>query len=268
MKETLRRLTSQAPDGPQARNLVREYLQARILQGLQRRGAMIPLAFQGGTALRFLYDLPRFSEDLDFALERRDRGAFDLPRITKRLASEFSKEGYEIDFKVGTDRVVHSSLIRFPGLYHELGLSGHRAETLAVRIDVDTNPPEGAVLVTTLVRRHVVLNLQHHDRGSLLAGKLHAVLQRPYAKGRDYFDLFWYLSAPDWPEPNLTLLNNALRQTRWEGDPIRRDAWREVLHNRVEGASWARLLQDVEPFLEAPLDAALFTRENLLSLLR
>ena len=52
------------------RNLVREYLQARILESLQRSGAMIPLAFQGGTALRFLFSIARFSEDLDFALER------------------------------------------------------------------------------------------------------------------------------------------------------------------------------------------------------
>ncbi|MCE7990133.1 MAG: hypothetical protein DYG89_54005 [Caldilinea sp. CFX5] len=53
------------------RSLVREYLQMRILQSLQRAGAMIPLAFHGGTALRVLYHLPRYSEDLDFALERQ-----------------------------------------------------------------------------------------------------------------------------------------------------------------------------------------------------
>lgn len=41
--------------------IVREYLQMRILQSLQRAGAMIPLAFHGGTALRLLYNLPRFS---------------------------------------------------------------------------------------------------------------------------------------------------------------------------------------------------------------
>jgi hypothetical protein len=43
------------------RNLLREYLQARILAELQRAGAMLSLAFQGGTALRFLYGLPRYS---------------------------------------------------------------------------------------------------------------------------------------------------------------------------------------------------------------
>ena len=56
-------------DALEGRNILREYLQARILEGLQRVGAMSALAFQGGTALRFLYGLPRYSEDLDFALE-------------------------------------------------------------------------------------------------------------------------------------------------------------------------------------------------------
>ena len=75
----------------------------------------------------------------------------------------------------------------------------------------------GPPLDTTLVRRHVLLNLHHHDRASLLAGKLHAVLQRPFLKGRDLYDLIWYLSDKDWPDPNLVLLNNALNQTGWTG---------------------------------------------------
>jgi predicted nucleotidyltransferase component of viral defense system len=71
----------------QARNLVREYLQARILASLQRAGAMIPLAFHGGTALRFLYAIPRYSEDLDFALEG-DRASYDLPAYLCAVRAE------------------------------------------------------------------------------------------------------------------------------------------------------------------------------------
>jgi hypothetical protein len=52
--------------------LVREYLQARILESLRRAGAMVPLAFHGGTSLRFLYSLPRYSEGLEFALENHE----------------------------------------------------------------------------------------------------------------------------------------------------------------------------------------------------
>lgn len=69
MKAYLRTLITSAQTNLEAIHLVREYLQARSLQSLQRAGAMQTLAFHGGTSLRFLYDIPRYSEDLDFALE-------------------------------------------------------------------------------------------------------------------------------------------------------------------------------------------------------
>ena len=69
MKDYLVELVRKCPTALHARNLTREYLQARILGCLQRAGAMVPLAFHGGTALRFLYSIPRYSEDLGFALE-------------------------------------------------------------------------------------------------------------------------------------------------------------------------------------------------------
>lgn len=84
-------------------------------------------------------------------------------------------------------------------------------------------------LVATVIRRHVILQLQHHDRFSLLAGKLHALLQRPHFEGRDIYDLVWFLSDPDWPEPNLTMLNNAVRQTGWEGPSLTEHTWRDVV---------------------------------------
>jgi hypothetical protein len=69
-----------------------------------------------------------------------------------------------------------------------LKLSPHQDEVLAVKIEIDANSPAGASLDTSLVRRHVLLNVYHHDRASLLAGKLHAILQHSFLKGRDV----WY----------------------------------------------------------------------------
>ena len=184
MKEYLVELVQQALTPGQGRNLAREYLQARILAALQRAGAMIPLAFHGGTALRFLYAHGRYSEDLDFALEG-DRQRYDFRGYLQAIRSELTPEGYVAELKVNDRKAVHSAFIRFPGLLYDLGLSGQRSEVLAVKLEVDTNPPAGAGLATTVVRRYVVLQLQHHDRASLLAGKLHAILQRAYTKGRD-----------------------------------------------------------------------------------
>ena len=250
----------------QGRNLAREYLQARILGALQRSGAMTALAFQGGTCLRFLFSLPRYSEDLDFTLEG-DRSLYDLGRCLRTVQAELSAEQYEVDLRIRDRRIVHSALVRFPGLLHELGLSPHASEVLAVKVEVDTNPPLGAKMDISLVRRHATLRLHHHDKASLLAGKLHAILQRPYTKGRDLYDLIWYLSAPDWPAPNLPLLNAALRQSGWAGTELTFDSWRAVLRERLDALNWGQVAADVEPFLERQEDVGLVTKENALSLL-
>lgn len=266
MKDYLADIVRASPSPVQARNRVREYLQSRILGVLQRCGAMIPLAFQGGTALRFLYSSSRYSEDLDFAVERSP-SQYDLRSYLERIRQEFSAEAYNVQLKVNDKRTVQSSFVGFVGLLHELDLSSRRNEVISVKIEVDTKPPSGAILSTTVVRRHVALNLQHHDRASLLAGKLHAVLQRPHVKGRDLYDLLWYLSDPEWPDPNLVLLNNALQQSKWTGGPVDADNWRKVVVRRLQGIVWERVVADVTPFLDQTADANLLTRENLLKLL-
>jgi predicted nucleotidyltransferase component of viral defense system len=266
MKEYLAELVRACPTPDQGHNVAREYLQARILGCLQRAGAMIPLAFHGGTALRFLNATGRYSEDLDFALERAG-ASYDLRAWLRAVRTELEAESYAVELKVNDRRVVHSAFVRFAGLLHELGLSPHQAQVLGVKIEVDTEPPAGAVLATTVVRRHVTLQLQHHDRASLLAGKLHAVLERPYLKGRDVYDLLWYLSDPDWPAPNLTMLNNALKQTGWSGDQLTDKSWREAVRDRLRTSAWEQVVADVSPFLEPGSHPDLLTPENLMRVL-
>lgn len=267
MKDYLVELVRVAPSPLQGRNEAREYLQARILGVLQRLGAMVPLAFHGGTALRFLYMSARYSEDLDFSLVGREEG-YDLASYLRAVKKELSLEGYEVEVKASTKRTVHGAFVRFPGLYHQLGLSPHHEASLSVKLEVDTRPPAGAGLEITLVRRHVVLRLQHHDRATLLAGKLHAVLQRPYLKGRDLYDLAWYLSDPEWPEPNLEYLNNALRQTGWKGPTLTYRNWRRAVRDRLKDTSWDRAAEDVRPFLGPGADTSLLNEKDLLRLLR
>src|SRR4030066_533470 len=262
MREHLAELVRQTATPAQGRSLAREYLQARTLAVFQRAGAMIPLAFHGGTALRFMYAHGRYSEDLDFALEG-DRQRYDFRGYLQAVRSELTPEGYLVELKANDRKVVHSAFVRFPGLLYELGLSGQHSEVLAVKLEVDTNPPAGAGLATTVVRRFVVLQLQHHDKASLLAGKLHAILQRAYTKGRDIYDLLWYLSDPDWPAPNLVLLNHALQQTGWSGDSLTEQNWRAIIGERIEDLDWNRLMSDVNPFLEKEAEVELLSQVNL-----
>lgn len=266
MKDYLKQLISERRVGLPERGVVREYLQARILQSLQDSGVFLNWAFHGGTALRFLYSIPRYSEDLDFALvdpEHPHRFRDHLDKVRKT----FEGENYTVGLKVDDRKTVASAFARFPGLLYELGISPHRTEVISVKLELDTNPPGGAVTETTLIRRYVTLNLLHHDQASLLAGKLHALLTRGYTKGRDLYDLVWYLADRTWPSPNLALLNSALAQTVWDGPRITEANWRELVAERLNKVKWDRAVEDVRPFLERQADLKFLTKENCLRLL-
>ena len=267
MKEYLRTLVQANPNPLQGRNIAREYLQARILENLQKMGAFVPLAFQGGTALRFLYGLRRFSEDLDFSLEN-EKGGFDFKYYLQGLKNTFSAEGYALEVSYNTERVVQSALLKFTVLPNELGLSPHQNENLSIKIEVDTNPPQGAATETSLVRKYVFINLHHYDRASLFAGKIHALLSRKFTKGRDVYDLLWYLSDPTWPPPNFDFLKNALVQTGWKGAFPDEDNWRLILRDRMNGQDWERVISDVSPFLENPEDMEFLKKKNIITQLK
>jgi len=266
MKDYIRQILGGIEGDLRKTCLVREYLQARILQAVQDAGAFTGWAFHGGTALRFLYSLPRFSEDLDFSLVRSGGGAH-FEKTLDRCTRTFESEGYDVRTAVNSRKTVNSAFLRFPGLLYELELSPRRTQALSVKVELDTNPPKGAGLDTTITRRHLLLRLHHHDRASLFAGKLHALLSRPWTKGRDLYDLVWYLADSGWPEPNLALLNAALAQTGWEGGTVTRKNWRPVLAERLKTLDWDAVRQDVRPFLERAEDLALIDIDEVLPLL-
>jgi predicted nucleotidyltransferase component of viral defense system len=266
MKAYLRELIAPAQTKLLSIHLVREYLQARILQSLQRVGAMQTLAFHGGTSLRFLYDIPRYSEGLDFAMEQHPE-AYDFRDYLQQIVRDFSAEAYAVDVKLNEKQVVHKAFVRFRGLLHELDLSGHVDEVLAVKIEVDTNPPSYANLMTTPLNKYVPLHLQHHDPATLLAGKLCAVLQRNYTKGRDIYDLWWYLNQSEWPEPNLKYLNQCLQQGGWKNDSLAAANWKLVVREKLLPLNWSLVMEDVGSFIIDLGKQTSFKKDELLAVL-
>ncbi len=266
MKEYLLQIAKQQQNPLRAKNLMREYLQARVLVALQRAGAMIPLAFHGGTALRFLFNLNRYSEYLYFTLEHPQK-KYDFRFFLDRILKELTAEGYQISIKINDKKTVHSGFIQFQGVLFEAGLSNHKDEKLSIKIEIDTKPPQGAILKNTVIRRYMTLQVQHHDRASMLAGKIHAIIMREYTKGRDFYDLFWYLSDRSWPNPNIELLNNALKQTGWPGPVLTQINWRTVLRDRIRNLKWQDVISDIRPFLEDEKEIELLTAEYFFNLL-
>jgi len=266
MKEYLRQLTGSSSNTLTRNGLAREYLQARVLEALQDTGTFMRWAFVGGTALRFLYSIPRFSEDLDFSLITPGQETGFRESLTE-VQRVFSLEGYRIDITVNERTTVASAWLKYPGLPFEIGLSPHPAQVLSIKLELDTRPPPGARCETSIVRRHSTLNLCHYDKPSLLAGKLHAVLSRQWTKGRDLYDLAWYLADREWPEPNLIQLNTALSQTAWDGPALTDNNWRDEIGRRLEALDWERARADVRPFLERERDIDLVTYTSIKKLL-
>jgi len=264
MKEVAVSLAAGVSDPSGRLNVLREYLQAFTLRSLHESEAFSCLSFVGGTALRFAFDLPRFSEDLDFSLE--SSAGYEPLKWMEKLKRDLTFAGFDAAVSWNDRKTVHTSWIKVAGLLQEVGLSALPDQKISIKMEIDSNPPAGAQTVRTVINRHLMFALQHHSIGSLMAGKLHALITRGYAKGRDWYDLLWYLSRRPPTEPNRLLLKNALDQTQGEGSVSGTD-WKVILREKTASMNFQKLLQDVEPFLERPQDAGLMTAENVQSLL-
>ncbi|RKY52852.1 MAG: hypothetical protein DRP89_07020 [Candidatus Neomarinimicrobiota bacterium] len=250
-----------------ARNKLREYLQHVILRRLFEQNLLNRLIFHGGTALRILHQINRFSEDLDFHLEYQNSKSITIKELDS-LKQGLELAGYQISLKKQVEKTVKSVFIKFERLLYDARLSPNKSEKLNVKIEVDTNPPEGFQTETTLVNKYFPFAARHHDLSTFFSGKLHAILCRSYPKGRDLYDLAFYLSHWQDIQPNFTYLNNAIQQTDSNQPQLTENNWREFVKNKVESLSWNLIKEDVEPFIENELDFILLQKEHLLNLLK
>jgi len=235
-----------------------------VLRSLHESEAFVNLAFVGGTALRFVHGLPRFSEDLDFSLEQQN--GYTPEAWMKKVKNDLRLAGFDVKVTWNERSTVHKSWVKVADLLKDAGLSALPEQNLSIKLEIDTRPPAGAVSETGIVNRHALLSLRYYDLPSLMAGKVHALITRKYAKGRDWYDLVWYRARRPPVEPNLVQLQNALDQTQGTG---RCDSakWKTLLADKARSADCRALADDVRSFLERPRDSALLTAENICSVL-
>ena len=265
MKDKALQIARQADTDHLKLNQLREYLQQVILREMFELGWLPELVFHGGTALRMLYNLRRFSEDLDFHLQQPVRD-YSIDSEMKSLWRRLELNGYEVECGPVSSGNVRGTFVKFAGgLLYEAGISPHEDQKLRIKLEIDTNPPEGFGTHTSLLDQYFPIAVTHHDRGSFVAGKSHAILQREWPKGRDFFDLLFYLTR--WPgtEPNFEYLNNALKQTGYERSPLDAENWKDRLLARVEELDWSTLQDDVSPFLLNPGDLKAFRKKFLVN---
>lgn len=244
-------------------HLTREFLQLIILKIIYDKDYFKNLAFVGGTALRILYGLRRFSEDLDFSLINKKGYKFDS--FLKKIAYELEKYGFSVEIKKGGKEPVQSAMIKFKEVLYLLGLSSHKEQKLFIRLEIDSNPPEGWNTELSLISKHFVFTVLHFDIPSLYATKIHACFFRKYIKGRDFYDLIWYLGQK--VMPNFKLLNNAIKQTEKKKIELNEKNFKDFLREKLRGVDFSKVKKDVERFIEDKNELKLFDKNIILKIL-
>ncbi|NOQ22597.1 MAG: nucleotidyl transferase AbiEii/AbiGii toxin family protein [Candidatus Aegiribacteria sp.] len=228
---------------------LREIMQEIALYSLSVNDFFSRAVFHGGTELRLIHALPRFSEDLDFVLTEPDN-SFSWSLCEKALLRTFSNYGLDIELRTeGSERSSIRKLLLIDTSI--LGSSSDgRTPFLRIRLEVDVNPPEGAHIQTAFIDFPIPFEVSVMDLPSSFALKCHALLCRSWVKGRDWFDFLWFCSRDIHPE--MELLSTAIDQNGpWarQGINVNRIWLRDQLSCRIESLNWDKTARDVYPFL-------------------
>ena len=243
-------------------NALREILQDVALLGLWRAKFFEHAAFYGGTALRVLHGLDRYSEDLDFSLLKPDE-SFSLKAYEDAMLREISSFGFDVAFESRRKKrpsAIESAFLKTK-TYRQLmvieaaqellrGL--HPAKSLKIRLEVDTDPPAGFQTETRYVLQPIPFSVRVYSLPDLFAGKLHAILCRKWktrVKGRDWYDLVWY--AGRHPEVRISHLEARMRQSGDYRDkaPLTPDRLQHLLQQAVDDLDVEQARREVAPFV-------------------
>ncbi len=251
---------------------LREIMQEIALLGLWRSRFFEKAAFYGGTALRILYGMDRFSEDLDFSLLRPEPG-FELARYGAAIERELRSFGFEAQL-IGREKKdtgpVQSAFLKANTLQNLLTIrdgSGNwpipRDQLLKIKIEVDPDPPQGFSTENKFVLQPIPFSVRTFVLPDLFAGKMHAVLCRRWkgrVKGRDWYDLVWY--AATHPQLHLDHLAQRMFQSRdWErGEPLTPEKFMALAREAVDRLDVGQARREVEPFVKTPESLTVWSR--------
>ncbi|PIP35806.1 MAG: hypothetical protein COS92_04350 [Desulfobacterales bacterium CG07_land_8_20_14_0_80_52_14] len=246
-------------------NALREILQEVALLGLWRSKFFEHAAFYGGTALRVLYGLNRYSEDLDFSLLKPD-ASFSLSAYADALRREISSFGFDAEFerrqKSRTGQIESAFLktktlneLIVIGISQDLLRDLHPEKSLKIRLEVDTDPPGGFETETQYVLQPIPFSVRVFQLPDLFAGKLHAILCRKWKtriKGRDWYDLVWY--AGRHPRIHLIHLESRMRQSGdyLNKEPLTPKRLQSLLRRTVDELDVEKARQEVAPYVMDP----------------
>lgn len=236
-------------------NVLQELMQHYVLAGLSRAGMFAEAVFHGGTCLRIIHGMNRFSEDLDFLLKQTNP-EFRWQKYLERVQKDCAQEGihFEVQDKSQAGIAVQKAFLKTDPidkiLTLELPFDRYQARKIRIKLEIDTNPPAGSSFTTSYITFPATAPLTTQSLESGFALKMHALLCRDYVKGRDWYDFVWYIARKT--KPDLDLLHRALfQQGPWAGRTLDVTAkWvAENMTAVIRSVNWRAARDDVQRFL-------------------
>lgn len=264
---------------------LREILQEIILLGLYDAGFFKHAAFYGGTALRILHDLPRFSEDLDFSLLEPNPD-FNLKPYEDAIIFTLQSFGFEVSIEIkdkNTQSAIASAFVRGNTIEHLININApkditskiHKDQAVKIKLEVDTNPPLNFETKNTIKLTPRPFSINAFTLPSLFAGKMHAILCRSWStrpKGRDWYDLIWYIAN----DVQLDIkhlqarLNQSCKYMESSDIKIPKELTpkeiQELLLKRIENLDIVKAKNDVQPFIKDMKELEIWSKEFFIAI--
>jgi len=224
---------------PFKKNILREYIQYKLLEAIYSSEFGRNMVFMGGTAVRILHENKRFSEDLDFDNNGMDQKTFIS--MSKLALRALEREGLKAELK-NVFKCAYHAYIGISDILHSYGISHHQEEKITIQLDMEAQNADYKPDHPFINKFDVFLRINAVPVNTLLSQKIYAFLNRKRVKGRDIFDISFLLgkTRPDYNYiDQKTGINNS------------KDL-RTKLLNYCDKLDLKVLARDVEPFLFEP----------------
>lgn len=243
-------------------NALKETIQKITLLGLWRAKFFEQASFYGGTALRILYELNRYSEDMDFSLLKPDP-TFNLNKYNEAIETELKSFGLATTITLKEkqkDTPIKSALIKLGAkeqliavmVPSELASFIHKDQKITIKMEVDTNPPLNFHTEQKIVLNPIPFFVNTYQKPDLFATKIHAILCRGWGtrvKGRDWYDFVWYISQ-NIPVNLIHLKTRLIQSGDWLTEQtLNHTDLQELLYQKLETLDLEEAKKDVLPFL-------------------
>jgi predicted nucleotidyltransferase component of viral defense system len=259
---SIKQMLNSYPDTMPQIDKLREILQQTALLGLARHQFFQHAVFYGGTALRILYGLDRYSEDLDFSLLKPNQD-FDFNPFLHGMHQELLAMGFELDVNVrerNSDTGIWSAFLKgntlsmLLSIHEKAKLRGiHPEQKIQIKLEIDTDPPLSHLpLESKLVRNPVPFYISTYSSADLFAGKMHAALCRSWKKrikGRDWYDVIWYIQSGI--PVHLAHLRERMKQTKHllPEEKLTESKLLEKVHAKIDEIDWELAKSDIAMFI-------------------